>query len=292
MCPHSAPEPSIQDQYSDEKTYKYGSSAYYAYLFLAQDTQKDIKLLHAFFHEISNVLYISTESSVARLKLSWWKNEIEQLFHGKPEHPISQALVATIKKYDLKKQYFDYIVESVEMDLSHNRYLDWTSLKNFCTMQSGAFACLITQVLAPTNEQNIRFAQKLGVAIHFTHLLRGLGQDATQGRIYIPMDFLREHQIKAADILNAKYSDEFRVFMQAQGNYARQLFKEALPYLAPESRQALRPCLIKANLCLKLLKALEKDQWRVLDKGISLSPVSKLLTASKVWLSQGRYFGM
>lgn len=154
-------------------------------------------------------------------------------------------------------------------------------------MQSGAFACLITQVLSTSTETNIRFAQQMGIAIHFANLLRKLGEDAAQGRIYIPMDFLREHQLKAADILNGKYSDEFKAFMQAQGKRAEELFTQAFTHYAAldkSSKKALRPCLIKAKLAIKLLKAIEKDQWRVLDKGISLAPLGKLFTAAKVHL--------
>lgn len=277
-------------QYSQEKTYKQGTSAYYAYLFVPEDKKKVIETLYAFFNEVSQILYTASDAYVARIKLAWWKSEIDNLFAGKPEHPISQALQTPIQTYGLSQQYFSYIVESVEMDLSHNRYLDWASLKKLCTMQSGAFAALITQVLSQATPETIRFAQHLGIAIHYASLLRRLGQDAAQGRIYIPMDFLREHQITAAQILNGKYSDEFKNFMQAQAKFARQLFAEAFVHLPAHERKNLRPCLIKANLSLKLLRALEKDQWHVLDKGLSLSPLSKLFTASKVWLSRGRLY--
>lgn len=274
-------------QYRQEKSYKHGSSAYYAYLFVSEDQRTVIEHLYAFLHEVTDILYITSDSSVARIKLAWWKEEIDRLFTGKPDHPISQALVQPVKTYGLSQQYFLYIIESVEMDLSHNRYLDWTSLKNFCTMQSGAFACLISQVLTTTSAPNIRFAQQMGIAVQFANLLRKLGEDAAQGRIYLPMDFLREHQLKAADILNGKYSDEFKAFMQAQGKRAYELFDEAFNHfrqLDKQSQKALRPCIIRAKLSLKLLKAIEKDQWRVLDKGISLAPLSKLMTAAKVWL--------
>lgn len=278
-------------QYRQEKTYKEGSTAHYAYLFIPEQQQHDIKTLYAFLHEVTDILYVASDSSVARIKLAWWKNEIENLFAQQPEHPISQALLEPIERYGLSKQYFLYIIESVEMDLSHNRYVDWTSLKKFCTMQSGAFACLITQVLSGTHEANLRFAQHLGVAIHFSHLLRYLGRDASQGRIYLPMDFLRVHNLKAADILNGKYSPEFKAFMQTQAKFAHQLFTEAFRHLDPTQRRALRPCLIKANLALKLLRTLERDDWQVLDKSTSLSPLHKLFTASKVWMSKGKLCG-
>lgn len=277
-------------QYSQEKTYKEGSSAYYAYLFIPEK-QQTIQILYAFLREITDILYTASDSSVARIKLTWWKNEIENLFTDQPEHPITQALAPAIKQYDLHKQYFLYIIESVEMDLSHHRYIDWKSLKNFCTMQSGAFACLITQVLSGTLESNLRFAQHLGVAIHFSYLLRHLGQDAAQGRIYLPMDFLRVHHLKATDILNGKYSPEFKTFMQAQTKFAYQLFREAFTYLDNSQRQLLRPCLIKANLALKLLHTLERQEWSVFDKTTSISPLHKFFIASKVWISKGKLFG-
>ncbi|NOL50257.1 squalene/phytoene synthase family protein [Pelistega europaea] len=278
-------------QYRQEKTYKEGSSAHYAYLFVPEDKKQVIQTLYAFLREVTDILYVASDSSIARIKLAWWKAEIDRLFAHQPEHPISQALVEPIQQYGLAKQYFQYIIESVEMDLNHNRYVDWSSLKKFCTMQSGAFACLIAQVLAGTHESTLRFAQHLGVAIQYTHLLRQVGQDAAQGRIYLPMDFLREHNLKAADILNGKHTPEFKQCMQAQMTFAHQLFQEAFMHLDASQRKALRPCLIKANLSLKLLHSLSQKDWQVFDHSISLPPLRKLFTATKVWISQGRFFG-
>ncbi|NEN76195.1 squalene/phytoene synthase family protein [Pelistega sp. NLN82] len=282
-----ATTPSIQ--YCQEKTYPVGSSAYYAYLFVPEKQKETIQILYAFFNEVTQILYTASDSTVARAKIEWWKNEIHQLFQGKPEHPISQALVEPIKQYQLSQQFFTYIIESVEMDLTHNRYLDWVSLKKFCTMQTGAFTCLITQVLTTTTEDNIRFAQHIGVALHFASFLQNMGADAQQGRIYIPMDFLRQHNAIAADILNGQHTEAFQSLMQAQYLFVKDLFKEGLTYLSPNQRKALRPILIQINLSLKLLATLSKDNWQVLDKSMSLAPISQLFIATKTWISKRVY---
>lgn len=283
------PTPTPALQYSQEKTYTYGSNAHYAYLFVDAQKKQTIEILHAFLREIKGILYNSTEPNIARIKLAWWKEEIGHLYEGSPEHPISQALLTPINTYHLQKTYFNYIIESVEMDLSHHRYIDWLSLKKFFTLQSGAFACLISQVLYPATENSIKFAQFLAIAIHFVDVLCNMGKDASQGRIYLPMDHLREHSVQASDILNNTYSQNFDHLMQAEVAFALQLFNEAFSYLTPPLKKPLRPCLIKAHLSLSLLHKHKK--WPALDTDSYLSPLRKLLIAAKVWLSGGTFYG-
>src|SRR3546814_3361543 len=67
------------DDYCQRKAAQSGSSFYYSFLFLPPERRKAITALYAFCREVDDVVDESQEPSVARMKLAWWRSQIEQI---------------------------------------------------------------------------------------------------------------------------------------------------------------------------------------------------------------------
>lgn len=291
-----APISDTVQQYCQEKTYTPTSMAHYAYLYLPETVQWRIRVLYAFWHEISHILYNSSDAAVARLKLGWWQQEISKLYaiSGQAEatmanlHPLAQALLPIVKEQALAERYFTYLIDSIEMDLRHHRYLDEHSFKQFLTLQYGAFAALVVQCLMPVTDlrpKHIRFAQALGLAMGYADKVCHLGNDAAQGRLYLPLDSLRDSGLTATNILNAQVSPALQQWLSAQQTQAKAAFQAAfaeLPYATHQADyQRLRPCLIQAQLRWQRLCQVRAD--RIFQGPPQLSPLRKLSTATWQW---------
>ncbi|MDX1824415.1 MAG: squalene/phytoene synthase family protein, partial [Thiohalomonadales bacterium] len=59
------------DQYCQDKTARSGSSFYYSFLFLQPEQRRAITALYAFCREVDDVVDITTEPEIARIKLNW-----------------------------------------------------------------------------------------------------------------------------------------------------------------------------------------------------------------------------
>src|SRR3546814_14726672 len=90
---------------------------------------KAITALYAFCREVDDVVDECTDPSVARMKLAWWRSQIESMYAGKAEHPVTQALEPHVHAYDLSADRLYAIVEGMEMDLDQDRYADWARLR-------------------------------------------------------------------------------------------------------------------------------------------------------------------
>lgn len=282
----STPDSSL-DPFSLEKTYKLGSSNYYAYLFVAEPAKSFIAALYALHHELNQVLLINSDSGIARIKLAWWRNEIDRLFIDKPEHPLTQSLHKSPLFKPLEQRFFQQMVDAVEMDLDQNRYMQWSELEEYCQLQSASLASLVAQTLGVHETEDLALVQELGKLIQLSQHIRRIGEDARQGRIYFPINTLQEFELRAADLLNGQYSDIFVRFIQAQADSVRERFSRVLKQLRPSLRKQLRPCLIKVHHSLTLLRVLEQDHWQILHQRTNLNPIRKLLIAAKVWLRGG-----
>ena len=100
----------------------------------------------------------------------------------------------------------------------------------------------------------------------------------------LPIDELKQFNVPAADILNARYSDNFTALMQFQQQRAERYYQEALAHLPACDRKSQRPGLIMAAIYRTLLEEIRAENFQVLHQRISLPPTRKLWLAAKTWI--------
>ena len=109
-------------EYCQDKAAKSGSSFYYSFLFLPELQRNAITALYAFCREVDDIADECTDRQVARLKLEWWRREVDRVFAGTPEHPVGQELARAVERYTLAKEHFQEIIDGMDMDLDQTRY--------------------------------------------------------------------------------------------------------------------------------------------------------------------------
>lgn len=277
------------DEYCQNKAAQSGSSFYYAFLFLPPERRKAITALYAFCREVDDVVDESHEPSVARMKLAWWRSQVEQLYKdGRGDHPVMQALAPHVKAFDLDADRLYAIIEGMEMDLDQTRYSDWPGLRKYCWHAAGVVGELSAGIFGYTRSETLVYAEKLGLAFQLTNIIRDVGDDARRGRIYLPVDDMQRFNVTAAEIIERKHSDRFVELMRFQTERARQCYREAMLALPEADRRAQRPGLMMAAIYHALLREIERDNWQVLDQRISLTPIRKFWLAWKIWVGGGR----
>ena len=272
------------DEYCQQKTAQSGSSFYYSFLFLPPERRRAITALYAFCREVDDTVDETSDQSVARIKLAWWRNEVAQMFTGTPTHPVMLALQPHLAVYDLKQEHLLAIIDGMEMDLDQSRYLDYPNLKKYCWHVAGVVGILSASIFGVTNPQTLRYAEALGLAFQLTNIIRDVGEDARKGRIYLPINELQQFNVTAADLLNARHSEKFEALMKFQADRAQKLYDEAFALLPQEDRRAQRPGLMMAAIYRTLLDEVERDGFHVLNQKISLTPLRKLWLAWKTYV--------
>lgn len=272
------------DDYCQQKAAQSGSSFYYSFLFLPTERRRAITALYAFCREVDDTVDEATDESVARAKLAWWRKEIGAMLAGAPTHPVTKALEPHLLPYSLDGKHLLAIVDGMEMDLNQTRYLDYPALKRYCWHVASVVGILSASIFGATRPETLAYAERLGLAFQLTNIIRDVGEDARKGRIYLPISELQQFQVTAADILNARHSDNFEQLMAFQTERAKQTYEEAYALLPIEDRRAQRPGLIMASIYRTLLTEIEADRFHVLEHRISLTPIRKLWLAWKTYV--------
>jgi len=273
------------DQYCQQQAAQSGSSFYYSFLFLPEARRRAITALYAYCREVDDVVDECSDASLARAKLAWWRSEVGNLYAGRPQHPVTQALAPHVEPFGIRQELLNDILDGMEMDLVAVRYPDFGTLAGYIHRVAGVVGLLAARIFGFSNERTLDYAERLGTAFQLTNIVRDVGEDARKGRIYIPADELARFGVPAADILALRQTDAFAALMRFQIDRAERAYGEALALLPAEDRRAQRPGLVMAAIYRALLEEIRRDGCRVLSQRIALTPIRKLWIAWRTWVT-------
>ena len=275
--------PMSPDEYCQQKAAQSGSSFYYSFLFLPEDRRRAITALYAFCREVDDAVDEAREPSVASVTLEWWRAELDRLFAGAPQHPVTRALAPFVARFGLRRERLEEIIEGMALDLAQVRYASFAALRRYCHLVAGVVGVLAAGIFGYRDPRTLEYAERLGTAFQLTNIIRDVGEDARRNRIYIPLDELERFAVPASDILNARHTDAFARLMAFQADRAERHYDEALALLAPVDRRSQRPGLVMAAIYRALLAEIRDDGFHVLERKVSLTPLRKLWIAWKTW---------
>ena len=269
--------------YCQDKAARSGSSFYYSFMFLPAERRQAITALYAFCREVDDVVDECHDLSLAQTKLEWWRQELGRVYGGTPTHPVGHALKDVIKGFRLPQEQLLEIIDGMAMDLSQTRYLDFKGLQLYCYRVASVVGLLAAEIFGYQDRQTLKYAHDLGLAFQLTNIIRDVGEDARRGRIYLPIEDLQRFNVPAKDLLEARYSEQFRALMAFQAERAEKFYDQAFAQLPAVDRKAQRPGLVMAAIYRTLLREIARDGFMVLDRRTSLTPLRKVWLAGTTW---------
>ena len=272
--------------YCRQKAAESHSSFLSGFRFLSVEKRNAITVLYAFCRELDDVVDGCTDPNVAQITLNWWRSDLEKVFNNEmPEHPVHQALKDIRASFDLPKNEFEALIDGMQMDLEQARYGSFDELKLYCYRVAGVVGRLIARILGFSNPKTLEYADKMGLALQLTNIIRDVGEDARQGRIYLPIEEMQKFDVPANVIMQCKPTDNFAKLMQFQVNRARETYREAMSLLPAEDKKSQKVGLIMAAIYYALLNEIDRDgAQNVLTYKIAIPSPRKKRIALKTWL--------
>ena len=272
--------------YCRQKAAESHSSFLSGFRFLSVEKRNAITVLYAFCRELDDVVDGCTDPNVAQITLNWWRSDLEKVFNNEmPEHPVHQALKDIQASFDLPKNEFEALIDGMQMDLEQARYGSFDELKLYCHRVAGVVGCLIARILGFSNQKTLEYAEKMGLALQLTNIIRDVGEDARQGRIYLPIEEMQKFDVPANVIMQCKPTDNFAKLMQFQVDRARETYREAMLLLPAADKKSQKVGLIMAAIYYALLNEIDRDgAQNVLTYKIAIPSPRKKRIALKTWL--------
>lgn len=273
------------DEYCQDRAARSGSSFYYSFLFLPPDRRRAITALYAFCREVDDVVDEIADPVIAAKKLDWWRQEVERLFQGRPQHPVTRALEAPVRQFGLGREHLDAVLDGMQMDLDYNRYPDFATLEVYCHRVAGVVGLMSADIFGYCQPQTRDYARNLGIALQLTNIVRDVGEDVRRNRIYLPLEDLRRHGVDTDQIIRLEETPAFAALLQEQVDRARDYYRKALALLPAEDRKSQRAGLVMGNIYAKVLEEVAREGTAILRRRVSLTPLRKLWIAWRTWVT-------
>ncbi|MCW8931116.1 MAG: presqualene diphosphate synthase HpnD [Gammaproteobacteria bacterium] len=275
------------DEYCQEKTQHSGSSFYYSFLFLNDTQRQAMTALYAYCREVDDIVDECSDLSIAASKLNWWRGEIHNLFHDKPNHPVTLALKTALKHFPLKEKFFLELISGMEMDLHTTHYNTFNELSLYCYRVAGVVGLLTIEILGYKDSNTHEYAKNLGIALQLINILRDVKEDVERGRIYLPQEELMQFGVTQSMLTANRNTPQTLALFSFHADRATQYYKKAFDYLDTNDRYTQRTGIIMAEIYFSLLKKIQSQHYPVLEKRVRIAKLKKLWIA---WTTARREF--
>ncbi len=119
--------------------------------------------------------------------------QLDLVYAGRPRnHPVDRALSRVVVEYGIPREVLDALLEGIVWDAEGRDYHTISDLNAYAARVAGAVGAMTCLLMDRRNPDVLARACDLGVAMQFTNIARDVGEDARNGRLYLPRDWMRD----------------------------------------------------------------------------------------------------
>jgi phytoene synthase len=245
-----------------------------AFISLGRERKRDITVFYAFCRVIDDIADSSELNVVEkRVGLAKWRQMLHATAQDEPL--LARDVRQLIARYSLPTDMLEEIIAGVEMDLGTLRYPSFEELRVYCYRVASAVGLVSIEIFGYRNQRSKQYAIELGMALQMTNIIRDVGKDMQNGRIYLPQEDLARFHYSETEMMQRHYNERFVQLMEFQARRARQFFANAAAALPVEDRRAMTPAEIMGSVYRGLLRRIELDKFRVFEKDYHLTKIEK-----------------
>lgn len=284
-------------QYCQEITRTHAKSFYFAAKFLPKDKRPPIYALYALCRHVDDEIdeaEIRSEAESAKA-VERWKNNLQAIYSNsevlKDEklNTDNQSLVLfawrdLLQTYKIPQSLPLELMKGVVQDTYQKRFETFDELYVYCYRVASTVGLMACEVFGYEKAETLDYAEKLGIAMQLTNILRDISEDAEKGRIYLPQEDLRKFGVTEEQIFAKKIDKNFIELMKFEIARARQYYKESrkgIPLLTKDVRFTV---LLALRLYSKILDEIEKQDYDIFQKRAHTTKLQKIISIPKIWL--------
>jgi phytoene synthase len=265
------------------------TSFYYSFLVLPAEQRRAIVAVWDFCRAVDDAVDEEPAASAGlpsgRAAVAFWREELARAFDGgAPVTAQGRRLQPFIAPFGLPRQAFEDVIDGVAMDLDTTRYATFEDLFEYCRRVASAVGLICIRIFGCTSARACDYALNLGVALQLTNILRDVGGDLSQGRVYLPLDDLRAFGCTVEDLAAGAVTAPVRQLIEFECRRARDFYQRARAALPPEDRRKLVAAEIMRAVYFETLQRIERSGYDVFAARARVPRPQQALIALRQWL--------
>jgi phytoene synthase len=196
---------------------------------------------------------------------------------------IAAAWADTLARYHIPRHYAMQLIEGVARDLFQTRYQTFDELATYCYSVASTVGLMSMFIIGFHSQEAVPYAIKLGVALQMTNILRDIGEDYHNGRVYLPREELAFYGIQESDLAEGCITDHWRQFMKFQIERTHQLYAESWTGVKMLEREGQLAIGAASVFYQGILDEIEKRDYDVFTSRASLGALGKISRIPNLW---------
>jgi phytoene synthase len=223
-----------------------GSNFYLSFLLLPREKNDALCVIYAFMRHCDDLVDNVSDPAAAKSKLAQLRAKLDaRLAHAASENGVPDfwmALAEIVRRYNIPPRHLREVVDGCEMDLCVTRYETFEDLYRYCYGVAAAVGLVCLRVFGFRDDAALKPAEYMGIAFQLTNILRDIKEDAARGRIYLPLEDLRQFEVTEQELLDGKWSERVERLIHFEADRAESFYTRAHPLVGmvnADSRDAL-----------------------------------------------------
>jgi phytoene synthase len=268
--------------YCEDITRFHSRTFYLASGLLPLEKRKAARALYAFCRITDDIIDEAEDDTKRMVNLKRWRSNI---LSDCPiaDMPVCLAWADTQAKFNIPRGYAEQLIDGVARDIQQTRYETFADLAEYSYGVASTVGLMAMHIIGFRGEDALPYAIRLGVALQITNILRDVGEDWRNGRIYLPQDELREFGISETDIARGHITDNWRRFMAFQIERNRQLYRESIEGVQLLNKEGRLAITAAARLYEAILTDIEANDYDVFTRRASISTFGKIRRLPAIW---------
>jgi len=213
------------------------------------------------------------------------RHRLDLIYTGTPANYVEdQALSLVVQQYRLPRLYLDALLEGFEWDALGRRYETLEELQAYAARVAGTVGAMMCWIMGTKSGLTLARACELGLAMQLTNIARDVGEDARNGRIYLPLEWLSAESIDVTEWLNdPKPTPEIKALISRLLNEADILYRRAqsgIAELPPDCRAAI---FAASSIYGEIGTQLRREGLDSISRRTVVSTTRKLVLLASAW---------
>ena len=215
-------------------------------------------------------------------RLSHWRTT-SLAWRPPSDNLVAIAWADTRQRFAIPLRYAEQLIDGVGRDLYPHRCATFEDLAAYSYGVASTVGLMTMHIIGYESPEAYRYAIKLGVALQVTNILRDIGEDLGNGRLYLPQNELEEFDLTDADLSAGVVTPAWREFMRFQIERNRRLYAEAWPGIALLNREGRFAIGAAASLYGAILDDIEANDYDVFTRRARVSRSEKVRRLPSIW---------
>ncbi|MEL6919779.1 MAG: phytoene/squalene synthase family protein [Pseudomonadota bacterium] len=267
------------------ETIREGSKSFHAAsLFLPPQARDAARALYAFCRSSDDLVDLDNDDGTASQRL---KARLDLIYTGTPQNDLGdKAFADVVEAYAIPRVIPDALIEGFQWDEAGQVYESMDDLLAYAARVASTVGVMMSMIMGRRQRATLARAADLGLAMQLTNIARDVGEDARNGRVYLPEHLLQLHGLSREELIANP------VFSEQLAHAVRDLLAEADVYYTRAMRGVAglpikcRPAIRGAALVYKKIgNEIVRNGFNSIDHRAHTSKWAKLETMAYATLT-------